>query len=808
MPSDFAFRLCTYLTLALSCVCIGYSEWDLLPESGVLAGVVLVLLAISFRTGARYELDVQSANRVGLVIGLLAAGWMAYQFVNKHSLIYRLPWPASLLPYLGPLLMVLMPAKLFRPKHVGDWWAMQGIALAGVGLASSMAEDEVFGVLLGLYAVSGLTTLTLFFYRRSAGVLPPLPHTDPGPAPDVTAGTVSTGRVVWRALGWLTLAVGVGLPAFFLTPRSQAPRWQYGKTSEVGLSADQLSDLTRTGAIAESQAVAFEVRATYPDGRPKDDLNPNQRWRAYGLVYYDGGRWTATSVAAPGPRTSEVKPLLLTGAAVARTLDLGESDFRPPDLGPDQYKLEFRSRTRSEPPVLSDPVAWEPGQPPPVGSVVERQLYSWYQSPDGVFRPRPVGVFPGGPTRYVQVTRPTSPGDPDLSPPFELRPRNPDPLTNEKPEDVPDPLFDPSGPVAAYRAVRLPKLQFWTLNLLERLAATDPVVRAALGRSQRLRDFRVEPQDYELVARALSAYLARSGEYRHTLKLRREDPNTDPVEEFLYRTKEGHCQRFAAGLTLMLRSVGVPANFVLGYKGCEPEGEGNYLIRQNNAHAWVEVLIVRPAPPGFRSQGGPGERPAMVYHWLSLDPTPDVGEEDTGGGFAGWLGTAREAGAAIFQNFIVGYNSDRRQAAVATARDWLIRGGWVVGGLLTVVAVLLLRPALRRRPTHTEPLAWATGYDWFDRMTRVLVEGGYPVGPGVTPREYATATGMALSRRPETASVADVPSAVTRAFYLARYGGQPPAGGESARMTADLDRLQAAMRNAPRPAADRTEAPQ
>src|SRR5918994_407250 len=142
MPSDFAFRLSTYLTLALSC-----------------------------RTGRRYELDLHAANRVGLVIGLLAAGWLAYQFVNKDSLIYTLPWPASLLPYLGPLLMVLMPAKLFRPKHVGDWWAMQGIALAGVGLASSMAEDEVFGVLLGLYAVAGVTSLTLFFYRRAAGAL-------------------------------------------------------------------------------------------------------------------------------------------------------------------------------------------------------------------------------------------------------------------------------------------------------------------------------------------------------------------------------------------------------------------------------------------------------------------------------------------------------------------------------------------------------------------------------------------------------------------------------------------------------------
>jgi hypothetical protein len=649
--------------------------------------------------------------------------------------------------------------------------------------------------------VAGITTLTLFFYRRSAGVLPPMPHTDPGPTPEVAAaGTGRSGRVAGRALGWLALALGVGLPAFFLTPRSQAPSWQYGKTGEVGLSTEQLSDLTRTGDLAESQAVAFNVRVTYPGGRPKDDLNLNQRWRAYSLNYYDGGRWTSSSAAGPGPRTGEVRPLLLTGAAVTSATNRGQGDFNPPDFGPDQYRLEFRSHDRHEPSVLSDPVAWGPGLPPPVGTVVDRQIHSWYQSPDGMFRPRPVGTVTSNPARYVQITRPSPSGDVDLGPPFELRPRDPHP--GEKPENVPDPLFDPAGPVAPYREVRLPKLQFWTQDLLERLAVTDPAVRGALDRAQQIRNIRIAPRDYEVVARALSAHLARSGVYRYTLKLRRMDASADPVEEFLYRSKEGHCQRFAAGLALMLRSVGVPATFVLGFKGCEPEGEGEYLIRQDRAHAWVEVLVVRPAPQGFRSQRRPDGRTDVVYHWLSLDPTPVSGEEESGGSITGWLGVARQTGAAFFQNFIVGYNSDRRKAAVATARDWLIRGGWVVVGLLSVVAgTLLFRPVMRRRSVRTGLTSWATGYTWFDRMTSVLAEGGYPVVPGVTPREYATATGSALSVRPETTAVADVPASITRAFYLARYGGRPPSASEFERLTADLDRLQAALRSAARPAA-------
>ena len=110
----------------------------------------------------------------------------------------------------------------------------------------------------------------------------------------------------------------------------------------------------------------------------------------------------------------------------------------------------------------------------------------------------------------------------------------------------------------------------------------------------------------------------------------------------------------------------------------------------------------------------------------------------------------------------------------------------------------------RSRP---DPTSWATGYEWFDRMTRTLTESGYPVLAGATPREYAESTGVALAGRPETAAVADVPSAVTRAFYQARYGGRPPGGSEFARLAEDLDRLQAALRSGLPVATGRPETP-
>ncbi|MBI2357910.1 MAG: DUF3488 domain-containing protein [Deltaproteobacteria bacterium] len=108
--------------------------------------------------------------------------------------------------------------------------------------------------------------------------------------------------------------------------------------------------------------------------------------------------------------------------------------------------------------------------------------------------------------------------------------------------------------------------------------------------------------DYEK-ARALDRYLREN--YRYTL----EDlpvADEDPLAAFLLDVKQGNCEFFASSMAIMLRSQGIPARVVNGYLGGEwnPYGE-YYLIRQSNAHSWVEVYL-----PG---QG-----------WIRFDPTPSV----------------------------------------------------------------------------------------------------------------------------------------------------------------------------------------
>lgn len=94
--------------------------------------------------------------------------------------------------------------------------------------------------------------------------------------------------------------------------------------------------------------------------------------------------------------------------------------------------------------------------------------------------------------------------------------------------------------------------------------------------------------DQHIVQRALAYFREQS--FFYTL----EPPPTptDPVDEFLFDTRRGYCEHYAAAFTVLMRAAGVPARLVTGYQGGSLNPLGNYLIvRQMDAHAWVEVWL-------------------------------------------------------------------------------------------------------------------------------------------------------------------------------------------------------------------------
>lgn len=109
-------------------------------------------------------------------------------------------------------------------------------------------------------------------------------------------------------------------------------------------------------------------------------------------------------------------------------------------------------------------------------------------------------------------------------------------------------------------------------------------------------------------------------QYQYTLDfLGRTGEN--PLEDFLFVYKSGHCEFFASAMVLMLRSQGIPARFVTGFLGAELNPiEDYYVVRQQNAHAWVEAYtesrgwrVYDPTPP----DGRPSVAPQSLSLWLS-----------------------------------------------------------------------------------------------------------------------------------------------------------------------------------------------
>ncbi|MGB3726691.1 MAG: DUF3488 and transglutaminase-like domain-containing protein [Glaciecola sp.] len=64
---------------------------------------------------------------------------------------------------------------------------------------------------------------------------------------------------------------------------------------------------------------------------------------------------------------------------------------------------------------------------------------------------------------------------------------------------------------------------------------------------------------------------------------------SDPIDQFLFKNKQGFCSHYASALTYMLRVANIPARMVAGYQGGTEENERILSIRQFDAHAWVEA---------------------------------------------------------------------------------------------------------------------------------------------------------------------------------------------------------------------------
>ncbi len=163
-------------------------------------------------------------------------------------------------------------------------------------------------------------------------------------------------------------------------------------------------------------------------------------------------------------------------------------------------------------------------------------------------------------------------------------------------------------------------------------------------------------------AQALEQYLRTH--YAYSLILRGSPAHKDPLAMFLFDVRSGHCEYFASAMVVMLRQIGIPARLVNGFRSGEYNSiGGNWIVRQYDAHSWVEAYF----PP---------------YGWIEFDPTP-ADPQRPRMAFMRMITNLADAIDLWWWEGIVNYDPSKQYRAVAALYDWTERSQSRIKSFLT-----------------------------------------------------------------------------------------------------------------------------
>ena len=205
-----------------------------------------------------------------------------------------------------------------------------------------------------------------------------------------------------------------------------------------------------------------------------------------------------------------------------------------------------------------------------------------------------------------------------------------------------------------------------------------------------------------------------------------------PIDEFLFSTRKGFCEHYASAMAILLRAASIPARVVTGYQGGSMNGD-YMIIRQSDAHAWVEAWI----------DGS----------WRRYDPTAAVAPDRVNIGLGSALGEtepvpmlARNTPGFLrkmqlrwdainhdWKRFVVDFNNESqtslwKKLGINSPAAWQIVGV-ILLALGTWCAFVLGFSLVRRSERSEEDKLWSV-------LCRKLGKAGLPRAHNEGPRDY------------------------------------------------------------------------
>lgn len=289
------------------------------------------------------------------------------------------------------------------------------------------------------------------------------------------------------------------------------------------------------------------------------------------------------------------------------------------------------------------------------------------------------------------------------------------------------------------------------------------------------------------IARAIESQLQL--DYGYSLEMKASGP--DPLADFLFNIKTGHCEYFSTAMTVMLRTRGIAARVVNGFlPGEYNEAAGAYTVRQSDAHSWVEVYF-----PESRS-------------WVTFDPTPIAGRtEPASAGLTAQLGKYAAAFELFWFQYVVGYDQQEQRSLAGSLNGQLFSfRHWLTGtvssisnalaansrALILIGAAVLASLLLLFIGDRVRRFGWRRGLSiqaaqaddvhssvaFFEKLMTLLARRGMQRDSHLTPLEFAGSLDGQSALK------------ITQAYNRVRFGGQELSPAELREIERTLNELE------------------